>query len=71
MVAGGRRDAPANDVSRRESIALVKPGESIVVAGTCDEVMDVVRGFPNLANKTFANWTFANGESHEVSLAKV
>jgi len=27
-------------------------------------------GFPNFANKTFANWTFANGESHQYVLAK-
>ncbi|UJR23287.1 hypothetical protein I4U23_026303 [Adineta vaga] len=27
-------------------------------------------GFPNFANKTFANWTFANGESPAICWRK-
>ena len=43
IVSEGRRDAPADDVSRREPIALVKPGESIVVAETSGGVITCVR----------------------------
>jgi hypothetical protein len=30
-----------------------------------------ITGIPNFANKTFANWTFANGESPQDVLARV
>jgi hypothetical protein len=34
-------------------------------------IVDVLSGIPNFANKTFANWTFANGESPQDVLATV